>query len=97
GNCGSAVPSTSVSDLYCAPSTLIADASQEVILGLCTFTPSAASAVGGAGDSCAADTDLDCRTGICLTDGPLTCFAACGASADCNRDWGYNNPGTPEP
>ena len=85
-SCGSSVPSTSVSDLYCSPSTLIADSAQSAIMGLCTFTPSAATAVGGAGDSCAANTDLDCRTGLCLTDGPLTCFSGCGATADCNRD-----------
>lgn len=96
GNCGSPVPSTSPSDLYCAPSTLIADSSQTVVLGLCTFTPSAATAVGGAGDSCATNTDLDCRTGICLTDGPVTCFAGCGASADCARDWADNHA-TAEP
>ncbi|HUJ26374.1 MAG TPA: hypothetical protein VLW85_10165 [Myxococcales bacterium] len=86
GNCGSAVPSTSISDIYCTPSTLIADSPPLAVLGLCTFTPSAATAVGGAGDSCAANTDLDCRTGLCLTDGPVTCFAGCSATADCNRD-----------
>src|SRR5439155_6674258 len=73
-------------ELYCSPSYLPAENPQASVLGICSWTPKAATALGGAGDSCAAHTDNDCRTGVCLADGPVTCFAGCAASADCGRD-----------
>ena len=73
-------------ELYCTPSFLPAESPQASVLGICSFTPAAATALGGAGDSCAAHTDNDCRSGVCLSDGPVTCFAGCVSNADCSRD-----------
>ena len=90
GDCGVAVtanpgPGSGLA-LYCSPSYLPAQSPQANILGICSFTPAVATAIGGAGDSCAAHTNSDCRTGVCLSDGPVTCFAGCNPTADCTRD-----------
>ena len=75
--------------LYCAPSFLIADnPAQANVQPLCSFTPGVATATGGANASCSAHFESDCRTGVCLRDGPLTCFSGCATDADCGRDGG---------
>ena len=98
-SCVSDTPSTGVPDcgsplsgagtgaaLFCAPSYLPAENPAASVLGISSFTPNASTAIGGAGDSCAAHTDNDCRTGVCLADGPVTCFSGCNPTADCTRD-----------
>ena len=78
--------------LYCSPSYLPAESPQASVLGICSFTPAAATAIGGAGSSCAAHANNDCRTGVCLSDGPVTCFSGCNPSADCDRDGASTPP-----
>jgi hypothetical protein len=87
GNCGSlATDPHAAGQLFCSPSFLPAESPQASVLGICSFTPAAATAIGGADAPCAAHTSNDCRTGVCLSDGQVTCFAGCGATADCGRD-----------
>ena len=96
GDCGVTTTATpgpgSRLALYCSPSYLPAENPPASILGICSFTPNAATATGGAGVSCAAHTGNDCRTGVCLADGPVTCFAGCNPSADCDRDGASTPP-----
>ncbi|HEX8950731.1 MAG TPA: hypothetical protein VF945_02750, partial [Polyangia bacterium] len=87
GDCGSALSTAGTgTGLFCAPSYLPAESPQASVVAICSFTPNVATAIGGAGDSCAAHTDNDCRTGVCLSDGPVTCFSGCISNADCARD-----------
>ncbi|HEX9578364.1 MAG TPA: hypothetical protein VF993_11470, partial [Myxococcales bacterium] len=87
GNCGSALSAAGTgAGLFCAPSFLAAESPQSSIVAVCSYTPALATAIGGAGTSCAQHTDNDCRTGVCLTDGPVTCFSGCYYTADCGRD-----------
>lgn len=88
-DCGDALTKAGTNGLFCAPSFLIADnPSQANVLPLCSYTPVAATATGGANASCALHFESDCRTGVCLRDGPLTCFSGCATDADCARDGG---------
>jgi Cys-rich repeat protein len=77
--------------LYCAPSYLPAEVPAASVVALCSYTPAAATAIGGAGSSCAQLTDNACRTGVCLTDGPVTCFSGCKYTTDCGRDGGASS------
>jgi hypothetical protein len=99
GDCGVVVPTGagSGSALYCSPSYLPAESPQASVIGICSYTPRAATAVGGAGDSCSAHSGNDCRTGVCLYDGPVTCFSGCTPSADCTRDYQANHAGALPP
>ena len=89
-DCGAAITAVGAgsTSLFCAPTVdgLLAEYPSASILPVCSFTPGVATAVGGAGDSCTQHTGADCRTGVCLTDGPATCFSGCAATADCTRD-----------
>ncbi len=89
GDCGVVVPTGAGTGgaLYCSPSYLPAENPQASVLGICSYTPKATTAIGGAGDSCAAHSNDDCRTGVCLSDGPVTCFSGCNPTADCTRDY----------
>ena len=92
-DCGAALSGAGTgAALYCSPSYLPAENPQASILGICSFTPAVSTALGGAGDSCAAHSGNDCRTGVCLSDGPVTCFSGCNPSADCNRDGAATPP-----
>ncbi len=86
GDCGSTLGNRTSASLYCAPSVLPAENPAQNILEVCQFTPTAASAEGGAGTDCTQDGNDDCRSGLCLVDGPSTCFAACTTTADCTRN-----------
>jgi hypothetical protein len=87
GDCGSALSAAGTgAGLFCAPSFLPSESPQSSIVAVCSYTPALATAIGGAGTSCAQHTDNDCRTGVCLTDGPVTCFSGCYYTADCGRD-----------
>ncbi|MCA1827919.1 MAG: hypothetical protein LC689_13410 [Myxococcales bacterium] len=91
-DCGSALSGAGTGTaLFCAPSFLPAEDPQATVLALCVYPPAAATATGGAGDSCAAHTDADCRTGVCLTDLSVTCFSGCSPTADCGRDGSGSN------
>ena len=88
-DCGDALSKAGTTGLYCAPSFLIADQPPLAnVLPICSYTPVATTAKGGANASCAANFENDCRTGACLRDGPLTCFSGCATDADCARDGG---------
>ena len=59
---------------------LIAEDPQANVVATCQFTPAASSAVGGAASDCFTLGGDACRTGVCLKDGPATCFTGCSSS-----------------
>jgi hypothetical protein len=72
--------------LYCSPNVLLGENPPVHILGLCQYTPVATTATGGAASDCSTFGTDACRTGNCLSNGPVTCFAGCNPTADCQRD-----------
>ena len=87
GDCGFTVTSTKNSAaLYCAPSVLPAESPSVNVLATCQFTPPVSTAIGGAASDCSTFGNDQCRSGVCLGDGPVTCYAGCSATADCTRD-----------
>jgi hypothetical protein len=86
-NCGDALSNAGTGGaLFCTPSALPAEYPAVSIAATCQFGPAGQSAVGGAGASCASLGGAACRTGLCLGDGPQTCFSGCQFNADCGRD-----------
>lgn len=85
-DCGDPLSLAGNGGLFCSPSYLPAESPQASVLAVCSYTPAAVTAVGGASASCAAHGDNDCRTGVCLRDGPVSCFAGCTYTSDCTRD-----------
>ena len=87
GDCGFTVTSTkNPAALYCAPAVLPAESPSINVLATCQFTPATSTAVGGAASDCSTFGNDQCRSGLCLGDGPVTCYAGCSATADCTRD-----------
>ena len=85
-DCGDPLGAAGKGGLFCAPSYLTAESPAASVLALCSYTPAATTATGGASASCAGHGDTDCRTGVCLSDGTLTCFSGCYYTSDCARD-----------
>lgn len=86
-DCGDPLTLGGNGGLFCTPSTLPAEVPAVNVAAVCLYTPAAATATGGANDSCVQRGGNDCRTGVCLN-GPTTCYAGCQYNADCTRDGG---------
>ena len=87
-NCGDPLGLAGAGGLFCSPSTLPAEVPAANVIALCQYTPAAATANGGANSDCSALGGNACRSGLCLADGPASCFSGCQYNADCTRDGG---------